>query len=161
MMQNKERTDVDTLLAEFDEEMENIRRMLERVPGDKLSWKPDKRAATLAKLASHVAFIPCLPKLLIEMRAGDRPTEITAKAELLERFDSNAAIGRAALGSIDDARLAKQIPVMPGVSKPLAYVLRSRVMNHLIHHRGQLSVYLRSIGETVPGMYGPSADDKA
>lgn len=157
-MQNRERAN--TLLAEFDEEMAKTRRILERVPDRNLGWKPEPRAATLAKLASHVAFIPGLPHLLLEMRAVDRPPDVASQAELLERFDRNAAMGRAALAGVDDDRLARQIPVMPGVSKPLAYVLRSRVMNHLIHHRGQLSTYLRTLGVAITGMYGASADEK-
>jgi uncharacterized damage-inducible protein DinB len=148
------------LVAEFDEEMANTRRMLERVPDDKLGWRPHDRASTLAKLVSHIAFIPSLPQLLLDMRVVDRPSDIGSKAELLERFDRSAATGRTALDSLHDERLAKQIPVTPGVSKPLAYVLRSRVMNHLIHHRGQLSTYLRALGESVPGIYGPSSDEK-
>ncbi len=159
-MANRERADVDALLAEFDEEMSNTRRMLERVPDKKLGWKPAERGATLAGLASYVAFLACVPQLLIAMKVLDRPGDIASKAELLERFDRNVAIGRAALEGIDDARLARAVPVTPGVSKPLAYVLRSRMMNHLIHHRGQLSMYLRALGEPVPGMYGASADEK-
>jgi DNA-binding transcriptional MerR regulator/uncharacterized damage-inducible protein DinB len=159
-MKESDRIGVETLVAEFDEEMANTRRMLERVPDDKLGWRPHDRAATLAKLASHIAFIPNLPQLLLDMRVVDRPSDIGSKAELLERFDRSAATGRTALDSLHDERLAKQIPVTPGVSKPLAYVLRSRVMNHLIHHRGQLSTYLRALGESVPGMYGPSSDEK-
>jgi DinB superfamily len=159
-MKDSDRICVETLVAEFDEEMANTRLMLERVPDEKLDWKPHDRASTLAKLTSHIAFIPTLPELLLNMRIVDRPLDIRTKAELLERFDKSAATGRTALDSLHDERLAKPIPVTPGVSKPLAYVLRMRVMNHLIHHRGQLSTYLRALGEPVPGMYGPSSDEK-
>jgi uncharacterized damage-inducible protein DinB len=154
------RAAVETLLAEFDEEMAATRRMLDCVPDDKLSWKPHEKSSTLAKLASHVAAIPIFPLLLINMTPGERLPEATSEAELLERFDHNVAAGRDALASADDDRLARNIPVTPGVSKPLMQVLRSRMMNHLIHHRGQLSVYLRLCGVPVPGMYGPSADEK-
>ena len=160
-MQNTHRLNVEALLAEFDEEMLNTRRMLEKVPDEKLNWKPHERGSTLAKLASHIAAMPLLPELLTNMRRVDRPSDATSKIILLDRFEKNVAAGRAALANMDDARLATPIPVMPGVSKPLAQVLRSRVMNHLIHHRGQLSIYLRSLGETVPGMYGASADENA
>jgi|HubBroStandDraft_5_1064220.scaffolds.fasta_scaffold31513_2 uncharacterized damage-inducible protein DinB len=159
-MKDSDRIGVETLVAEFDEEMANTRRMLERVPDEKLGWRPHDRASTLAKLTSHIAFIPSLPQILLDMRIVDRPSDITSKAELLERFDRSAATGRTALERIGDERLAKPIPVTPGVSKPLAFVLRRRVMNHLIHHRGQLSSYLRALGESVPGMYGPSSDEK-
>jgi hypothetical protein len=158
-MKYSDRIGIETLIAEFDEEIAHTRRMLERVPDDKLGWRPHEKASTLAKLASHVAFIPSLPQLLLDMRHVDRPSDVATNAELLGRFDQSAATGRTALVGIHDERLAKQIPVAPGVCKPLAYVLRSRVMNHLIHHRGQLSTYLRAVGATVPGMYGPSSDE--
>lgn len=150
----------DALLEEFDEETANNRRMLERVPEDKLAWKPHEKSSTVAKLASHIAAIPIFPLLLIKMEMGEKLPEVASKLELLERFDKNAAAGRDALSKADDDRLARKIPVTPGVSKPLLYVLRHRVMNHLIHHRGQLSVYLRLLDAAVPGMYGPSADEK-
>jgi uncharacterized damage-inducible protein DinB len=150
-----------TLLSEFDEEMVTTRRMLERVPEDKLAWKPHEKSATLAKLAGHIAAAPILPLLLITMRMGEKLSEVESKAKLLERFDKNLAAGRKALADADDGLLAKPIPVMPGVYKSLGYVIRSRAMNHLIHHRGQLSVYLRLLNVAVPGMYGPSADEKA
>jgi DNA-binding transcriptional MerR regulator/uncharacterized damage-inducible protein DinB len=155
------RTAVDALLAEFDREMAGTRRMLERVPEDQLAWKPHEKSSTLAKLASHIAAIPIFPLLLINMTPGKKPSEAASKSELLKRFDHNAAAGREALAGAGDERLARTIPVTPGVSKPLMYVLRSRVMNHLIHHRGQLGVYLRLLDVAVPGMYGPSADEKS
>lgn len=154
------RPGVDTLLAEFDEEMASTRRLLDCVPDGKWSWKPQEKASTLAKLASHLAFIPTLPSLLINMRAAERPADVAAKAELLDRFDRNAATGRAALDGLDEEGLARKIPIAPGISKPLSSVLRKMVMSHLIHHRGQLSAYLRFLGESVPGMYGPSIDEK-
>ncbi len=160
-MANMRRDQVATLLSEFDEEMAGTRKMLERVPEDKLAWKPHDKSATLAKLASHIAAVPILPLLLINMRMGEKLPDVASKAELLERFDKNLAAGHEALSDASDDLLAKTIPVMPGVYKSLEYVLRSRVMNHLIHHRGQLSVYLRLLDVAVPGMYGPSADEKS
>jgi uncharacterized damage-inducible protein DinB len=160
-MTNIRRGAVETLLAEFDEEMASTRRMLERVPEDKLAWKPRERSSTLAKLASHITAIPIPPLLLMNMTLGKKPSDVTSRAELLERFDKNLAEGREALSYANDALLDKVIPVMPGVSKPLMHVLRSRVMNHLIHHRGQLSVYLKLLDVALPGMYGPSADEKS
>ena len=154
------RAAVETLLAEFDDEMAATRRILNCVPDDKLSWKPHEKSSTLAKLASHVAVIPIFPLLLINMTPGEGLPDAASKAELLARFDNNVAAGRDALANATDDRLARNIPVTPGVSKPLMQVLRSRMMNHLIHHRGQLSVYLRLCGVAVPGMYGPSADEK-
>jgi uncharacterized damage-inducible protein DinB len=141
--------------------MVNTRKMLERVPDEKLTWKPHQKSATLAKLASHIARVPVLPLLLIHMKMGETPSDAASSAELLERFDKNLAAGRQALAEASDDLLAKMIPVTPGVYKSLGHVLRSRVMNHLIHHRGQLSVYLRLLDVAVPGMYGPSADEKS
>jgi uncharacterized damage-inducible protein DinB len=149
-----------SLLAEFDEEMGSTRKLLERVPEDKFGWKPYEKSFTLGKLASHVAVIPIFPSLLI-LRQGEKPAEATSKVELLEAFDRNAAAGREALAGASDDHLAKLIPVTSVLSKPLGAILRSKIMNHLIHHRGQLSVYLRLLDVTVPGMYGPSADEKS
>jgi uncharacterized damage-inducible protein DinB len=89
------------------------------------------------------------------------PVSVGTTAELLAVFDRNVAAGREAMGSLTDSQLAGDVAVMPGVRKPMWEVLRGRgMMNHLIHHRGQLSVYLRLLGVTVPGMYGASADEK-
>ena len=158
---NNRRDIADVLLEEFVEEMANTRRMLGRVLEERLAWRPHEKSSTLAKLASHIAAIPVFPLLLIKMEMGEKLPEVASKLELLERFDKNVAAGREALAQADDDRLTRKIPITPGVSKPLIYVLRHRVMNHLIHHRGQLSVYLRLLDAAVPEMYGPSADEKA
>jgi DNA-binding transcriptional MerR regulator/uncharacterized damage-inducible protein DinB len=152
---------VDALLAEFDREMTGTRKMLECVPEDKLAWKPHEKSSTLAKLASHLAAMPQVPILLLRMTMRPRLLEPASKADLLQRFDENLAEGRAGLAGMSDDDLARKIPAVPGVLKPLRDVLRLYVMNHLIHHRGQLSVYLRLLDVAVPGMYGPSADEKA
>ncbi len=151
---------VEHLLSEFDQEMAGTRTILERVPEDKFAWKPHEKSSTLGKLASHLAAIPGLPAFVINGRIK-RPSVAASKPELLESFDDNMAAGREALAGTSDDHLAKSIPVSPGLSKPRLFVLRSRVMNHLIHHRGQLTVYLRLLDVAVPGMYGPSADEKS
>jgi uncharacterized damage-inducible protein DinB len=147
------------LLAEFDEELTSTRKILERVPEDKLAWKPHKKSSTLGKLASHVATLPAYTTVFLRGR-GSKPSEVASKTELLELFDKNAASCREALAGASEDQLAKEIPVLPGLSKPVRAVLQNRIMNHLIHHRGQLSVYLRLLDVAVPGMYGPSADEK-
>lgn len=88
------------------------------------------------------------------------PAEATSAAGLLDLFDKNVADGRKALQGASEEDLQKAIPTQPGVSKPRFSVLRRRVINHMVHHRGQLGLYLRLLDVAVPGMYGPSADEK-
>lgn len=149
----------ESLLAEFDEEMKNSRKLLERVPDGKFEWWPHAKSSTLGKLASHVATIPIYPYLLVQ-KEGRPAVQAASKAELLECFDLNVAAGRDALAGVGDDYLAQMIPVTPILSKSRGAILRSRMMSHLIHHRGQLSVYLRLLDVKVPGIYGPSADEK-
>jgi DNA-binding transcriptional MerR regulator/uncharacterized damage-inducible protein DinB len=148
------------LIREFDEEMAATRRMLERVPEGQISWRPHKRAFTLGRLANHVAAIPGVASVFLR-RTGRRPPEAETKADLLVFFDKNVQDCREQLATMGEDRLAGSMQVLPGVEKPVWEVLRGRgLMNHLIHHRGQLSLYLRMLGEAVPGTYGPSADEK-
>jgi len=159
----------ESLLPEFDQEMAATRKILERVPEALFTWKPHEKSMTLGRLASHVAEMPSwadhsitMDKLVIgpEMKPFNAPTS----AELLETFDKNLIAGRAALAGATDDHLAKiwELEYMGHViiSMPRTALLRSVVMNHMIHHRGQLSVYLRLHDIPVPGMYGPSADEK-
>jgi uncharacterized damage-inducible protein DinB len=150
---------VAALRAQFDEEMASTRKILERVPEDKFAWKPHKKSSTLGKLASHVAGLPAYTAVFIQGR-GWKPPDAASKAQLLELFDKNAAACREALAGASEEQLNKDIPGQPDRTKPLRAVLQGRIMNHLIHHRGQLSVYLRLLDVAVPGMYGPSADEK-
>jgi uncharacterized damage-inducible protein DinB len=144
------------LLSEFDKEMANTRKILECVPEDKFAWKPHDKSSTLGKLANHLAAMPTLAAVVINGMAKRMP-EATSKVELLEALDKNIATGRRALAAASDDDLAAAIPALAMTRVAL---LRDRVMNHLIHHRGQLSVYLRLLDVAVPGMYGPSADEK-
>jgi len=158
------------LLLEFDEEMPSTRRMLERVPEASLTWKPHEKSMTLGRLASHVADLPnrCVAIVMTEtfVRPPDfKPFLAGSAAELLERFDSASAEARAALASLREEQLAAMWTIRIGErvvnSLPRAMALRRVFLDHLIHHRGQLSVYLRLLDVPVPGMYGPSADDAA
>jgi uncharacterized damage-inducible protein DinB len=98
---------------------------------------------------------------VILIRSGSRPPEAAAADELLASFDKNVAACREQLERMSEERLTGNMLVNPGVEKPVWAVLRGRgLMNHLIHHRGQLSLYLRILGVAVAGMYGPSADEK-
>jgi DNA-binding transcriptional MerR regulator/uncharacterized damage-inducible protein DinB len=157
--ENPSVTTVETLLAEFDEEIANTRKMLERMPEDKLAWKPHEKSLTLGKLANHLAAFPIAITLIVA-RQGAKPPEATSTSELLQAFDSRRAAAREALAGTNDGHLAETVMVDPGVTKTRTVALR-RTMSHLIHHRGQLSVYLRLLDVAVPGMYGRSADEKS
>jgi uncharacterized damage-inducible protein DinB len=156
------------LLPEFDQEMSNTRKILERVPEDKYSWKPHEKSMTLGRLASHVAELPgwaveTINRETLELTPGMKPFVAGSASELLARFEKNAAEARAAITGATDDHLAVEWSLIYGGHKvltmPRAAVLRSVVMNHLIHHRAQLGVYLRLNDVAIPGMYGPSADE--
>ena len=152
-------TSLKPLLAEFDEEMANTRKMLERVPGEKFAWKPHEKSFTLGKLANHVAAMPVGMAFVITGQ-GSKPFEAATTLEVLEAFDKRVAAAREPLAGTCEDHLAGTIMVAPGVTKTRAAALKW-FMSHLIHHRGQLSVYLRLLDVAVPGMYGSSADEKS
>ena len=158
------------LLPEFDQEMKSTRKILECVPDDKLEYKPHEKSMTLGRLASHVAELPhwvveTIDKDMLEVSPGQKPFLAASQAELLSAFDKNVTEGRAAIAGTSDEHLGKVWKFMFGghlaFAMPRAAVLRSVVMNHMIHHRAQLGVYLRLNDVPIPGLYGPSADDKA
>jgi uncharacterized damage-inducible protein DinB len=163
----------DALLPEFDMEMASTRKVLERVPVEKSDYKPHPKSGSLGWLAWHVAD---LPHWVVETVNKDEldfappgaprpaPPKVESREKLLAAFDEKVAAARAAIASASDDHLAKPWTLKGGgrtiFSMPRATVLRSFVMNHLIHHRAQLGVYLRLNDVPVPGMYGPSADEK-
>jgi uncharacterized damage-inducible protein DinB len=161
---------VDALLPEFDREMTTTRKLLERVPDGKFDWKPHDRSMSLGQLAQHVATIPMWGSVTITQPeidlGGDNQLPVAStRADLLKLFDKHAAETRAALGGRSDAELnapwtlkAKGQTVF---TAPKIAVWRGFVMNHLIHHRGQLSVYLRMQDVAIPSIYGPSGDEAA
>lgn len=163
----------DGILPEFDHEIANTRKTLERVPEGKPDYKPHEKSMTLERLAGHVAEIPGWAKetilqdsLEIHPPAGaPRPESLLMKSrkQLLEEFDKRAAAGRAAIASATDEQLMKPWSLLAGgkpvFTLPRIAVLRGFVMNHLIHHRAQLGVYLRLNDVAVPSIYGPSADE--
>ena len=162
-------TIAEAMLAEFDHEMSSTRKLLECVPDGKFAWKPHEKSMALGRLASHVAEIPAyltmtinLPSL--EIGPGHQPSNFDSKAEILAAFDKNAADARAALAGASDETLTQPWSLIFGgrtaFTMPRAAVLRNMAMNHLIHHRAQLGVYLRLNDIAIPGMYGPSADQK-
>ena len=157
------------LLPEFDEEVKKTRTVLERVPADKPDFSPHPKSMPLNRLAPHVAElagfgISVLTSPEIDLSKGDyKPLPLESSAQLVKIFDEGAAQVRTALlGLSDDAwkqnwkLVYKGMPVFQG-SRFLAY--RQMFLNHLVHHRAQLGVYLRLTGKPVPATYGPSADD--
>jgi DNA-binding transcriptional MerR regulator/uncharacterized damage-inducible protein DinB len=148
-----------TLLVEFEQEMANTRRMLECVPEDRFPWKPHEKSSTLGKLANHLAALP-IGAVFVLTGQGGKQSEFATKAELLEAFDQRTTAAHAALAEASDDRLAETIRVTPVLTKTRGSALKW-FTSHMIHHRGQLSVYLRLLDVAVPGMYGPSADEKS
>jgi uncharacterized damage-inducible protein DinB len=157
-----------SMLPEFDHEMANTRKMLERLPEDKLEFKPDPKSMSLGRLAGHVAEMPGWGTVTIgqdELDLLPGMTALTAKSksQLLDVFDKNVSDSRAALSGASDEHLMKEWKLKVNgnvvMAMPRIAVLRSMVMNHTIHHRAQLGVYYRMNGVPIPGMYGPSADE--
>lgn len=157
------------LVNEFDRESASTRKLLACFPDEHASWKPHEKSFTLSRLASHVAELPKFLEWILQLDEldimalnGPRPMFQT-KDEILAFFDEQAAKGRAALSEASDESLKENWTFRAGeriVAQASKYdSLRSWMMNHQIHHRGQLSVYLRLLDVPVPGMYGPSADD--
>lgn len=161
---------VDALLPEFDHEMTTTRKVLERVPEDRFDWKPHTKSFSLGVLAAHVANLPTwgadtLNKSEIDIAGTPPLVAPPSKTELLAAFDRNVAATRSALAGRSDAELLAMWTLKRGgkpiFSMPKTAVLRSFVFSHLIHHRGQLCVYLRLLDVPVPPIYGPSADEPA
>jgi len=161
---------VDSLIPEFDHEMATTRKVLERVPEERFDWKPHEKSFSLGVLAKHVATLPTwgtetLSRSEIDLVGNNPPTSATSKNELLTAFDKNVGDARAALAGKSDAELMAMWSLKRNgktvFSMPKTTVLRSFVLNHLIHHRAQLTVYLRLLDIPVPSIYGPSADEPA
>ena len=158
----------DALLPEFDHEMATTRKTLERVPEDKLGWKPHPKSSSLGQLSSHIVNMLGWAKVTVEqdsfdMSTNPQPPEYKSRKELLENFDKNVTEARASIAKANDDQLRKPWSLMQGsraiFTQPRIALLRGFIMNHLIHHRAQLGVYLRLNDVPVPSMYGPSADE--
>ena len=161
-----------SLLPEFDQEMQNTRKVLERCPDEKWNWKPHEKSGTLGWLGGHVAtMVEWLP-VTIQTEELDyapvggptwQPPKIDNRKELLAVFDKNVAAARSALASVSDAEMMKTWRLLAGgheiFAMPRIAAIRGMVLNHHIHHRAQLTVYFRLLGVAVPGLYGPSADE--
>jgi uncharacterized damage-inducible protein DinB len=156
-------------LQEFDLEMPSTQRILERVPEASFSWQPHEKSMTLGRLASHVAELPARCATIVTTETyvrqpGTPPYLAASSAELLEKFSATTAGARAALLTLRDDQLSVIWTIKMGdrtiASLPRVMALRRVFMNHHIHHRAQLGVYLRLLNIPIPGMYGPSADDQ-
>ncbi|HEX5705784.1 MAG TPA: DinB family protein [Pyrinomonadaceae bacterium] len=162
----------DTLLPEFDHEMDGTRRTLERVPDGRFDWRPHEKSTPLGDLATHLANIPTWVNHTFNGEELDiappgqpplRATPATSREDLLATFDRNLAAARAAISEASNEQMMGTWTLLHGgrtvLSMPRVAVLRSFVMNHMIHHRAQLGVYLRLNDIPVPSIYGPSADE--
>jgi uncharacterized damage-inducible protein DinB len=159
---------IDGMLQELEQEAATTRRVLERVPDDRLGWRPHPTARTLGQLALHVAIVP---GAIAELAARPSPAQVPqfadpvpgSAAELVPALDEAIAKARRALGGLDDGALTATWRLMLGdrelFAVPRMAFLRSTMLNHWYHHRGQLSVYLRQLGVPIPSIYGPSGDE--
>jgi uncharacterized damage-inducible protein DinB len=157
------------MLAELEHEAATTRRLLERVPVEQFGWKPHEKSMTLGRLAGHIAEIPGWISVILEQDEFDvaasryTPPALTDRTQLLQMFDANIGKITEALKRQDDRRmqatwrLKKQGQVL--LEMPRATMIRSMGLNHIVHHRGQLSVYLRLQNVPLPSIYGPTADE--
>ena len=162
---------VQSLLGEFKHEVENTRKLLLAIPDSALDWKPSEKNWTTGQLASHIAetynwYPGTLQQLVLDMSTYKYDKgDISKAANIVAKFEENVKKAESALESATDASMmeiwrmemgGKELfPAMPRIQ-----VIRGFLMNHLYHHRGELVVYLRATGNKVPGLYGPTADDK-
>jgi len=161
---------INAILGELEVESATTRRVLERVPTDKLTWKPHPKSMSLGELALHVAMSPgyisegwACQDTVDFGKGGGKPAEPTSTQDILAAHDEGVNKTRAALGKIGDEGLGQPWSATmngaPVFNMPKGALIRSIVLNHTYHHRGQLSVYLRLLDVAVPSIYGPSADE--
>jgi uncharacterized damage-inducible protein DinB len=160
----------ESLVQEFMQEAGTTKKLLERLPDDKLSWKPHDKSMTMGRLATHVADMPSWAVSIagsdeLDMAAGgERPTALSSRKEILDLYQARVdGFGKALAGKTDQELLCPwklKSGSQVFLELPRAVALRSLIMNHVIHHRGQLSVYLRLNNIPVPSIYGPSADEQ-
>jgi uncharacterized damage-inducible protein DinB len=163
-----------SLLPEFELEMASTRKVLERIPDDKFDWKPHEKSWAMGGLATHLANLPnwtvwTINQDSLDLAPPDGGSLVLepkgSRQELLDEFDKNVAAARDAISGASDQELLKPWSLLKGgvtlMTLPKITVLRGFVMNHMIHHRGQFTVYLRLNDIPVPSIYGPSADEGA
>jgi uncharacterized damage-inducible protein DinB len=159
---------IDPLLMEFDREASTTRKLMERIPDASLGWRPHPRSMTAGDLAWHLATIPAWVASGVLLDGADLSTREKVPAPptaagIVDGFAANCAAAKAALNQLDDARLLASWKLSAGgvpiLEMPRAAFLRNILLNHSVHHRGQLSVYLRLLDVPVPSIYGPTADE--
>lgn len=159
---------IDLLLAELEQEAATTRRVLERIPQARLTWKPHAKSMSLGQLARHVATLPGgVAELAAEDIVPDPPAfsypEATTTTELIPLLAESVARAKETLAGFDDARMAATWRLQRDgrdiLAMPRAAFVRAIMLNHWYHHRGQLSVYLRFLGVPLPSIYGPTADE--
>jgi uncharacterized damage-inducible protein DinB len=167
--ENTNMTIARAMLEEFEGELATTRRFLERVPEDRLTWRPHEKSMTTGQLALHVAEVPAgVLQMALEDVAA--PPDLSVREQpddlrtVLDALDRSADFVRGALPAIDDARMQVTYRIVQDgqtlMSLPRAAFLRAIMLNHWYHHRGQLGVYLRLLGASVPSSYGPSGDEQ-
>ena len=159
---------IDPMLMEFDREASTTKKLLERLPDDKLSWRPHPRSMTLQDLAWHLATIPATVAAGVLLDGMDLAERVKVPAPgsgaaIVEAFAANCAAAKGAMSQLDDAKVLGAWTLSSGGAKilemPRIAFLRNILLNHSIHHRGQLSVYLRLLDVPLPPIYGPTADE--
>ncbi len=161
-----------TILPEFDQEMANTRKVLERLPEDKMDWRAHPKSNTIGWNANHLAEIPGWVEGMLTQPSWDfapvggqsyQSPKLTTRQEILNLFDRNVAAARQAIAAAKDEEMTQPWSLLQGGKRiftmPRAAVIRNFILNHLIHHRAILCVYLRLNNVAVPGMYGPSGDE--
>ena len=156
-------------LGDLESEIATTRRVLERLPEEHFDWKPHAKSMSLGGLATHIATIPFYGMAVLQgpdfdVTAPLPPNPLaTTRDEVLRRFDETVAAFRALLEGADDVSLREPWTLRAGervvFTQPRTGVLRAMVVSHLVHHRGQLSVYLRLLDVPIPSIYGPTADE--
>ncbi len=158
-----------TMIPEFDHEFAETRKSLERIPEDKFDWKPHEKSFSLHQLAAHIAETPHWVPVTLNMDEFDIDAPYDrvvpeTKEEILAHFDEGVAEARTMIEASTSDQLETTWSMKKGgevtMSMPKGVVLRSFILNHNVHHRAQLGVYLRMLDVPVPGHYGPSADEK-
>ena len=158
---------VDSILMEIDQEAQTTKRVLDRIPESKLTWKPHPKAYSLGQLALHIASAPANVAAAAAQDSFEAPNfaqpEPKSRQEILDTFSKGVESAKSTLKKMDDARLMSMWSLTKNgkvlMSVPRIGFIRSILMNHMYHHRGQLSVYLRILDVPVPSIYGPSADE--
>lgn len=157
------------LMAELKHEAVSTRKMLERIPADKLAWKPHEKSMTLEQLAGHIVNMFSWTNVTLKQDELDfaksdyKPRSYTQASEFVADFDKNIEVSIETLSHISNETMAENWTMRNGeqvyFTMPRAAVMRTFVINHIIHHRGQLSVYLRLQNVPLPPVYGPTADE--